>query len=102
LQEMYGVKSGGPSLPGVTDVGPDHHNDHRLAQQKIANLNVYKEIKSIEATQEMDWRMIYTIPAVGALVIMVLFGIFFHEEKEEPAPAGETAEPAAEETAEGH
>jgi hypothetical protein len=46
--------------------------------------------------------MIYTIPAVGALVIMVLFGIFFHEEKEEPAPAGETAEPAAGETAEGH
>jgi hypothetical protein len=25
--------------------------------------------------------MIYTIPAVGALIIMVLFGIFFHEEK---------------------
>jgi nucleoside transporter len=82
------------------DYGAD--NPALLNHAKIANLKVYGNIKSIEATRAMDWRMIYTIPAVGALVIMVLFGIFFHEEKEEPAPAGETAEPAAEETAEGH
>jgi nucleoside transporter len=82
--------------------GTGADNPALLNHAKIANLKVYGDIKSIEAARAMDWRMIYTIPAVGALVIMVLFGIFFHEEKEEPAPAGETAEPAAEETAEGH
>jgi hypothetical protein len=82
--------------------GTGADNPALLNHAKIANLKVYGDIKSIEAARAMDWRMIYTIPAVGALVIMVLFGIFFHEEKEEPAPTGETAEPAAEETAEGH
>ena len=72
-------------------------NPALLNHAKIANLKVYSDIKSIEATRAMNWRMIYAIPAVGALIIMVLFGIFFHEEKEESAPVGETAEPA-----EGH
>jgi len=82
--------------------GNGANNPALLSHAKIANLKVYGDIKSIEATREMDWQMIYAIPAVGALVIMVLFGIFFHEEKEEPAPVGETAEPVAEETPEGH
>ena len=56
-------------------------NPDLLNHAKIANLKVYGDIKSIEATRAMEWRMIYTIPAVGALIIMVLFGIFFHEEK---------------------
>jgi len=77
-------------------------NPALLNHAKIANLKVYSDIKSIEATRAMDWQMIYAIPAVGALIIMVLFGVFFHEEKEEPAPVGETAEPVAEEPAEGH
>ena len=72
--------------------GKGGDNPALLNHAKIANLKVYGDIKSIEATRAMNWRMIYAIPAVGALIIMILFGIFFHEEKEEPAPVGETAE----------
>ena len=60
-------------------------------------MKVYSDIKSIEATRAMNWRMIYAIPAVGALIIMILFGIFFHEEKEEPGPTGEEPSTASEE-----
>ena len=64
-------------------------DDALLSHAKIANLKVYQDIKSVEATRSLDWRMIYTIPAIGALVIMVLFGLMFREEKEEPAVSGE-------------
>jgi nucleoside transporter len=62
--------------------GKGGDNPALLNHAKIANLKVYSDIKSIEATRAMDWRMIYTIPAIGALIIMILFALFFHEEKQ--------------------
>ena len=72
--------------------GKGGDNPALLNHAKIANLKVYSDIKSIEATRAMDWRMIYAIPAVGALIIMVLFGLFFNEEKGTEADEEETSE----------
>ncbi|MEC9004703.1 MAG: hypothetical protein VX644_15115, partial [Planctomycetota bacterium] len=73
--------------------GQGGDNPALLNHAKIANLKVYSDIKSIEATRTLQWREIYTIPAVGALIIMILFALFFHEEKQ--SADGHQEEPVA-------
>jgi len=51
---------------------------------EIAALSSEKDAIVIAALQAIDWRPIWTIPAIGAAVVMVLFALLFHDKPRPP------------------
>jgi len=72
-------------------------------QTQIDDLTEQQNSKSLAALRLIDWGNIWTIPAGGAFVIMILFGLLFKDDSDQPEAEiteGEVAEAAAgEETA---
>ena len=65
-------------------------------QKQVDELKAEKADVSIQALKAIDWRPIWTIPAVGAAVIMLLFAIVFKDDtKTDTVTEGEVAEAAA-------
>jgi len=65
-------------------------------QKQVDELKAKKTEVSIQALKAIDWRPIWTIPAVGAAVIMLLFAIVFKDDtKTDTVTEGEVAEAAA-------
>ena len=51
-------------------------------QQQINTLLVEQTEKSIAALQAVHWRTIWVLPASLAAIVMLIFGLFFREDRE--------------------
>ncbi len=59
----------------------------RILECQIACLSDYKNARSIEALQLVDWRSIWKWPAIAAGIVMVLFFVLFKNDADS-APSG--------------
>ena len=55
-------------------------------QQQISTLLVEQTEKSVEALQAVHWRTIWALPASLAAIVMLIFGLFFREDREPKRP----------------
>jgi nucleoside transporter len=60
---------------------------------EIEALTAEKNAASLASLQAIDWRPIWTIPAIGAAVVMVLFALLFHDKPAAEATEVELDEP---------
>lgn len=67
-----------------------------VRKDKIDRLGGYKAQKVLEADQAVDWQMIWTLPAIFAVVIMLVFAIVFKDDGAKgDVSEGEVAKAAA-------
>lgn len=55
-------------------------------QQQINSLLVEQTEKSVAALQAVHWRTIWALPASLAAIVMLIFGLFFREDREPERP----------------
>ncbi len=65
------------------------------AQSAINELQVQKDAASLQALQAIQWREIWTIPCIGAGVIMIIFALLFRDDTKDKSKPGEEETPPA-------
>jgi predicted MFS family arabinose efflux permease len=90
IDEITGV-AGQPWLTAVwrrvvpIEVSPDERKRVGELRGELAKL---REQRSGQLLQSKNWRMIWTVPAVGAAVIMLLFALAFKDDSRAKASLG--------------
>ena len=59
--------------------------ENSAIKDEIKELKTEKKTKRLAALKAMDWRSIWMIPAIGAALIMILFGLLFKDEEPQDA-----------------